>query len=387
VTPHMNPLRVAQVAALVRQLEREREAAARAVERIVVNTPRENWGALAEHPDLRTVGALERVGTLFATALAKDPSYAHALAELAVSVAERLPLNAYPSVILSQLRVHAWKDLGKALRFLGRNRDAVKAFQIAEEQTERQSVLAHDRAIVRFNLAYSLQELERYDEAIAALVECKQVFRDHGDTDNVVLVCFAEGVLLQRLKRFREAREIYLLLLASTRDLDTETVAAIHHAIGFCSVDLRDFDDAEANFQYAMSLHRQAGQPVHLLKAELGRGRLLIRKGEPASGVTHLRHVRRAFLRNGLHEEAGLCGLEIVEGLLLLDRASEAETLARKIVGEFTVADLNTRAITALGYLTQAITMRKAGPALASHVREYIVSLRAKPEREFMLTI
>ena len=199
----------------------------------------------------------------------------------------------------------------------------------------------------------------------------------------MVGVAFAEGVLLQRLKRFREAREIYLLLLASTRDLSTETLAAIHHAIGFCSVDLRDFDSAEANMLHASSLYRQAGQPIQILKVEIGRGRLLIARGEVESAVTHLRPIRRELLRNGLHEEAGLCGLEIAEAFLLLNRSSEAETLARKIIGEFTIASLNTRAITALGYLAEAIAARSAVPILVSDVREYILSLRTKPEREF----
>lgn len=77
------------------------------------------------------------------------------------------------------------------------------------------------------------------------------------------------------------------------------------------------------------------------------------------------------------------CGLEMVEAFLLLERPSEAETLARTIVSEFTLAGLNTRAITALGYLSEAIAARKAKPALVTRVREYIVSLRRSPERDF----
>jgi len=94
----------------------------------------------------------------------------------------------------------------------------------------------------------------------------------------------------------------------------------------------------------------------------------------------------REFIRSSLAEEAGLCGLEIVEGLLLLGRTAEAENLARKLVHEFTNAKLSTRAITALSYLTEAIVAKRASATTAHDVREYIVSLRTSPEREFTMT-
>jgi len=97
--------------------------------------------------------------------------------------------------------------------------------------------------------------------------------------------------------------------------------------------------------------------------------------------------VRREFIRNSLAEEAGICGLDVVEGLLVLGRGAEAVNLARKIVHEFTNAKLNTRAITALSYLTEAIVAKRASATMAHDVREYIISLRTSPEREFTMTL
>lgn len=99
--------------------------------------------------------------------------------------------------------------------------------------------------------------------------------------------------------------------------------------------------------------------------------------------MDYLRPVRRGFLRSGLAEEAGICGLEMVEGLLALTHAAPAETLARTIVSEFMAASLSSRAIGALGYLTEAIAARNASTQLVTEVREYIVSLRTSPERDF----
>ncbi|HYC93399.1 MAG TPA: tetratricopeptide repeat protein [Thermoanaerobaculia bacterium] len=218
----------------------------------------------------------------------------------------------------------------------------------------------HDRAMVRFDLAITLQELGQYTESMEYLEESKEVFRGHGDTKRLVHCGIFEGVLLQRLKQFREARETCLILLSSTRNIEPESLAALHQAIGFCSIELGDFKTAEANLETALALNRQLGKPVEVMKVELGRGKLLTRRGQHQQAIDHLRSVRRQFLAAGMSEEAGLCGLEIVEAMLALGKAPQAENLARRIIDEFTKAGLSTRAITAVGYLTEARETRTA---------------------------
>jgi tetratricopeptide (TPR) repeat protein len=377
----LKPERVREFTRLAQHLTAEREAATPLVERLLRETEPEKWPTLAEHPDLKTIGALERLANIFAETLTKNARKATAVAELAVSVAEGLTPGSYPIAAISQLQALAWKDLGKALRFLGRNLEAVDAFHTAESRLV--PGLTHDRAIVRFNLAMSLQELGQFDESFDLITESRRLFDEHGDARNTLLCGLAEGILLQRLGRFREARETYLLLLASTKPIDQESLGALHRAIGLCSLDLRDFREAELNLRHSIALSREIGQPLEALKGETALGRLFNRKGEPQRAIEHLRPVRRAFLRAGLAEEAGICGLEIVEGLLLLDSASPAETLARKIVAEFVTAGLSARAIGALGYLAEAIASKKASTKLVSDVRDYIVSLRTSPERDF----
>lgn len=140
-----------------RRLVRERQAAPGIVDPLLRNTAPANWPALAELPELHTAGALERLGNRFAEWLTKDTAHAKAVADLAVSVSEAMPDDAYPALVVAQLRAHAWKDLGKALRFLGRNEEAVEVFATAEKYVQAgRGALAHDLAIVRFNLAMSL---------------------------------------------------------------------------------------------------------------------------------------------------------------------------------------------------------------------------------------
>lgn len=380
---HPRPDSHRDILQLVRRLSRERIEARESVDRLLETTPRSRWPELSTHPGLLTSGALERLGNLFAEWFGKDPVYALAIAELAVSAAEALPEASYPVLVTAQCLAHAWKDLGKAYRGVNRHPESIDALTRADSYVQDNGALTHDRGIVRIDLAVTFQEVGRYEESLQLLDESKEIFRIHGDTRRLVYCGIAEGVLHQRLRHFREAREIYLLLLASAKDMALESLAAIHQAIGFCSIELSDFAAAEANLEKAAALNRRLGKPVEVLKIELGRGRLLVRRGDFRLAVFHLGPVRRRFLALSMPEEAGLCGLDIVEALLSLAGFTEAEALARTLVREFMAAHLNTRAITALGYLTEAIASRRASTRLVADVREYIVSLRTEPERDF----
>lgn len=376
--------RAQEFAETARRLERERTAAAGVVEKLLDETPRDQWPALAERGELQTCGALEKLGNAVAHILGRDPQHARAIAELAVSIAEAIAERAYPAPILAQLRAHAWKDLGKALLYLGQHEEALGAVENAEERIAAYGSLAHDRAIVGLVRAETLQQMDRYDEAFVVLGESRSVFRDHGDDRRLLLAGIAEGVLLHRLRKYREAREAYLLLLASMQDtMDRDSAACLHNVIGHCSVELGDFDAAEAYLTRAVALFTELDQTLQAAKAQLARGRMFIRQGRIDRGIAHLRQIRAQFLRGGLVEEAGLCGLEIVDGMLARNDGDDAVHLARQIIAEFTAATLNKRAITALGYLEQAIAARRASARTVAHVRDYIVSLRISPEREF----
>lgn len=384
-TRRPDPRKLQEFAATAHKLQREREAAASTVAQLLRDTPREQWPDLARREDLRTCGALEQLGNLVAQVLGRDPQHALAVAELAASIADTIADNAYPRVVVAQLRAHAWKDVAKPLLYLARFDDALAAVDRAEAYLESFAALSHDRAIVRLVRAAILGEIDRYEESFVLLRECKQVFRDHGDTARLILAGISEGVLLHRLRKYREARETYLLLLDSTREsIDRESAACLHNVIGHCSVELGDFDSAAIYLSRANEMFLALGQPLQAAKAELGRGRMLVRQGDVERGIAHLRAIREQFLRGGLIEEAGICGLDMVEGLLLRDRAGEAGALARQIIDEFRRAGLNKRAITALGYLDEAIAAQKASTATVVHVREYILSLRTCPEREFV---
>ena len=379
-----DPARVAEFADTARRLQRERATSDDLVTNALRSTPRASWLSLQEREDLRSSGALERLAHEVEKRRYVDPAASLAIAELATAIAEKLPADAYPPIIVAQLRAHAWKDRGQTLAYLGRYDEAFDALTRADEQIEAFGTLAHDRAIIAFVRAVAMQETNRLEESLAILSECRQVFSDHGDARRRLLCGMAEGSLFQRQRRWREARDTYLAALDVARELnDAESIACMHNVVGQCLVELNIFDDAETHLSEAVQRFTSLAQPLSVAKAELARGRLLLRAAQHAKAIEHLIRIRDVFRRHDLIEEAGLCGLDVVEAMVAMSAFEPAESLVRRIIEEFTLARLNTRAITALGYLNEVIAARKASRENVGAVREYILSLRTTPEREF----
>jgi len=380
-----DPVKVAEFAATARKLQQEREVSRDVVARLLRDTPYAEWPKLAERAELRNSGALDELSREVVSRVDRVPLESLAVAELATTVAASLPADAYPHVVLAQLRAQSWKDRGLALCYLARYSDALGALDRAEQILAPYGTLAHDRAIVHFARATTLQEANRFDEAIAVLANCKSVFEDHGDARRHLLCRISEGALMYRMGRYREACTAYLGLLDIAHGIgDQISLASIHNNIGHASIELGDFDTADVHLTKAIHILTEIGQPLRVAASQLARGRMFVHKGEVERGITHLHAVRDQYLNQNLVEEAGLCGLEIVEAQLARGAAIEAEAFAWQIVREFTAAQLNARAITALGYLSEAIAARKASAATVQNVRVFIRSLRRAPDAEFV---
>lgn len=382
-----DPARVAEFAATARKLQQEREGAAATVTRLLAETPYAEWPKLAQREELRNSGALDELSREVVSRVDRVPLESLAIAQLGTAVADSLSASSYPVVVLAQIRAQAWKDRGLALCYLARYPEALEAFDRAEDALRPFGTLAHDRAIVQFARATTLQEAKRYDESFALLGECKTIFIDHGDTRRHLMCGIAEAALLHRMGKFAEARTAYSDLLEQATEInDRSLLASIHNNIGHSSIELGDYTSAADHLDRAVRILTELGQPLHVARAELARGRMFVRKGDYETGIAHLHSVRQQFLKHNLVEEAGLCGLDIVEAHLLRASTIEAEAFAWQIVREFTAAQLNARAITALGYLSEAIAARNASVATVQHVRQFIRNLRKQPEAEFVAT-
>lgn len=379
-----DPARVQEFAETARRLQRERQESADVVARALRETPREEWPRLATRPELRNSGALNRLESEVSTRLEKEPQEALLISDLAASIAETLPPDSYPAVVLAQLRAHAWKDRAQALAYIGRYPEALEALDRAERQLSFGS-LTHDRAIVRYVRALTLQKMNRFEESRELLAECSQVFRDHGDDRRYLYCGIGEALLLDRTERYRDAYDRLIPLLDVARtSADVESEARIQSNLAHAAVYLGELNAANVHLSEAIARFVDLGKRLEAIRTELAGGRLLLARGQLRLGIQRLYEARRSFLMHGMVEEAGLSGLEIVEALLQSGARDDAARLAEEILGELRHIAFNDRALSALAYLSDAAQASKASVETVRHVRGYIDSLRDDPTREFV---
>jgi tetratricopeptide (TPR) repeat protein len=375
-----DPARVSEFAETARRLRRERELESDRIARLLEETPRDEWPRLAERPELRNSGVLDRLSSEVSVRLEKEPQEALAMANLATTVAETLPPDSYPPVVRAQIRAQAWKDRAHALSYLARHDDALDSIGRAESLLAPFGSLAHDRAVVRLVKAMALQHLQRFEESLRLLDECRGVFLDHGDAKRELYCGMAEGIMLYRRHEFERARQVFVPLLDTARSMaDTESLARLHNNIGHCSVDLDELTVAGLHFREAIRHLEALGDLMTALRVDLGFARTLVKRGDLANGLASLERVRAQFLRHQMLEEAGICGVDIVGVLVDTRRIADARRLATEIRSDF----VNARALSALDYLEERMEAHDA-PAVVRHVHSYLESLRTDPERDFV---
>jgi len=351
--------------------------------RLLAETPFSEWPGLAAREELQNAEALQELSRQVVARSDSVPLESLAIAGLAAAIADSLPRQGQEELV-AELRAQAWKDLGIIYRYLARFSDSMEAFDRADAILQPFGRLKHQSAILQLARAGTLDEAGRHDAAMPLVHAARSAFRQAGDTRRLFLCGILEGAILQRSGRHRDAVVLYESLLEEARGLnDPDLEATLYLNTGLALVELGEFAAAGERLGQAAALFERLGRPLKVARTQLARGRMLVRQGNVEEGLAQLHSARGQFLRCNLVEEAGLCGLDIVEAHLSRGAAIEAEAFARQTVREFTAAHLNARAITALQYLSEAVAARKASAATVENVREFIQSLRRKPDAEF----
>lgn len=376
-----DPARLREFAATAKKLKEERATTATLVETLLRETPRAEWGKLVDVEALYCSGAVAQLGREVGARIYRDPQEALELTDVLIAIASRITMPAYPAITVAQIQSHAWSDRAKALYAFARYDDALSALDRAEAAVIDYGSLAHDLALVRFHRAIVLQNLRRFDEAQALLAECRSIFMDHGDVALYAKCALSEGQLLLRRGDHRAARSILLPLLGSG---DAEREGLVRNTLGWCAIEAGSGEEALAHLAEAKNRYRELEWEVEVNRIDYGIGTALLRLGHLDESLRILNSARSRFLRRGLVEEAGLCGLGMAEVHLLHGQSDRARDLAVRLVQEFTNANLNRRAVAALAYLNEALASAvETPPQVVRSVSTYISALRHDPQREF----
>jgi tetratricopeptide (TPR) repeat protein len=370
--------RLAEFLETAERLKNERAVAGNVLETVEA-TPPAAWPSLAATPEFQTNAALERLGEEVRRRLDRNPREALALAELATTIADALPENAYPAVTLAQIRAMAWKDRANALRIVGQTSEALNVLAQAENILERHVALGADRAIVDMVKALIYIDEGEVDNARSIAISCSSVFLAHGDLNRALQAGEIEGYVLFEKRQYGDARVLFqsLLEVAQATD-DIAAEARCENNLGHCLINLDEPKLANIHFSNAIAKLTDLGQPLAATRAQWGAGQVLLAKGQSDNGVHHLNTARASFLQHGMFEEAALCGLVIAENLLSRGEDATARKIVHSIAEECRKSISEHRIVEAVAALEQMIDTSEAPLSELRHVYSLIESSQSR---------
>jgi tetratricopeptide (TPR) repeat protein len=357
-------------------LAREDADAAAALHSLV-NSPasfrRANVTSIAS---MRTAGVVRRLCSDSRAMREKQPMHALVLADAAIAIADQLPPQRYPETLVDELRGSAWLERANVLRYLGRYTEALDATDIAARAFSRSPVSVFSLALVDYLRAVIFVETERLDEALRLVRKSARVFKQFGEDERYVHAKIVEASVLFDQNRYRDARDLFLSLVAMAKKLgDAPTLARLYGNVANCQLRQSELESADAYFARALSLYEALGLETERIRTRWSVGNLRIATGDLADGLARLREARREFEQLGLRTDAAIVTLDIAEALLATGEvaaAREAAALCASIVESFTAVGMTGHALTALAFLNEAFESGSATPSLVRHVRQYL---------------
>lgn len=335
-------------------------------------------------PAWRTAGFVQEMTAAANSAVDSDPRSALALAQLALAIATSIPARSYPAPVQAQIEGAAWKEIGLAHYYLNEYDASLRAYDSSIRAYATANSLAHDEAVIEFARAIVFVDLDRYDEALGILNKVEPLFEGFGDQKHVVQVKALRGNLYLRLHRWEDAVPIYESALAEVPAGDLHTRSVLLSNLGQAFAELGRFSNAAMMLHEARQTFAGLDMTIEATRCEWNLGRLLIRTGEYSKAVAMLFRIRRFFLEKGLPEEAGLAGLDLVDASIAIGAADGVHALVSQILSEFTAANLNSRALSALAYLRDVLPTTPKPASAVRHVRDYLDRLQNEPALLFL---
>jgi len=309
--------------------------------------------------------------------LDRSPADAVEAAAVAADVAERLPDETCPSVVVAGLRADAWREYAYSLFYIGRMTDAAEMLDRAEQACRQSAAPELGLARIALIRASVYRSADRVDEAIALTEQAGEVFQRLGDRTRYAKARITEGNMRHARGAVAAALAIWLSVEDTPGLEDDGTLGMVLHNIGCAYRDLGDRARARTYLGRASAHYDARGMAVEKIRTRYAEGGMLVMSGDLAEGLPILREAWRAFERVGMELEAALVGLEVAEALLAAGESDEVPSICRAILDRFVSEGMTSRAITALSFLREAVAVGKASPDLVRNIHSF---LRALPD-------
>lgn len=369
----------------VARQRREEDAAAPALIADVITGPREWWSNRArQNPAVLTVGFVQKLTEHSIALMDQSPEDAVEAVHVAVEVAERLRVDAYPSDLVIGTRADAWREYAYSLFYIGRLNDALEALDRAEQMSAQLPDARYMLARTALIRAVVYQATDHVEEGIELAEEAGARLREHGDELRFIKARIIEANLRHRSGDIKGALAIWLSLAYEPQLEGDPALPVVLHNIGHAYRDIGDFENARMYLDRAFERYSALRMTVETIRTRWVQGELHVMKGEIAEGLALLRTVWRDFESHGMELEAALVALEIAEALLSIGDSEGVPVICRTILDRFVREGMTSRAITAVAFLREAAAANQATPSLVRHVRDFLRATPTDPSRPFV---
>ena len=383
--PNPNPNTIATLRAFADTMAAEDAAAATYLTELLAG-PRETWiGNLHAHPEWRTAGVVRALVAATDRALDTMPADAVEITALAVEIADHLGADGTDR--LMRLRGTAWRARAYALYYTGAFAAAAAAVQHSADHYRQCTSVEYE--VARLNIVRSLVDgaLELSSSAAFFAKQSADAFRAFGDVRRTASAGLAHVHLLFTRADFHEAMKVLRSMEVRVHAAgDAVTHAQILGNLGFCAWKLGNLEDALTYHEAAAALLTELGNTTEAVRERWNVASVLATAGNLDEAFKRLERVRSDFENLGVVNGVAQVSLEMAELLLTRRDFARVEELCHSVMSAFKAAGMahTTLAMTALAYMGEAVRNRKATPALARHVREYIRQLPQSGQQLFV---
>jgi tetratricopeptide (TPR) repeat protein len=367
--------------AAMEQIAAEREAARPIVEKLVASGEPVDDIEIPE--GWRTAGMVMELTVAAGEFDMLDPSRSLVTLQLANAIAKSIRPDSYPPPIVDYVKGESWRQIAWAHHYQSAYAAALRASESASKEFRKEPALSHDLATTERGRVLPLLYSGRDNEALASARNSMASSSEFGDQHSIqkcelliAIVHFRQGAFEVALEKCKE------LLTRMEGTDDRRTLAALYHNLGVMYSQLGRSHEAVSWLDRARKMIADLNLPVD--RTDWVFARIQLADADFATALPLLRRLRESFLRQGMPEEAGLVGLDIVDGLVATGAGGEAIELTERIISEFREADLAIAAIRAVDYLRDLLPVTKNARKVVQSVRSFVEKHRLAPGHQFL---
>jgi tetratricopeptide (TPR) repeat protein len=361
----------------------DRELAAELWERLQGRTHSAQAALVEETPKYQTWALAERLCHESVAAAADDPKEAVRLAALALTLVERL--SGEPAW-LSRLAGYVWAHAGNARRVDSDLPGAEEAFRRAwtlwKEGAAAESGLLDGSRLL--DLEASL--LRDQHKRAAALERLDQALAIHPTGDERGRILLNKGTVLEQMGRYEEAvAALHEAAPWIDREREPRWYFGVRFNLGVCLCHTGRHEEAAALLPELRAFTGRRAHGIDPWRLRWLEGRIAGGLGRTAEGIEALLEARAAFAAKEIRYDEALVSLELAGLYLEQGRTAEVKALVGAMEPVFRAQGVPTEVHKALVLFRRAVELETVTLELVRRVVAYLYRAQHDPELRFEL--